>query len=82
MGRDLSVNGSGGLGRGEEGALIQGPEGVRPSEEENNIWGIKNAEVYPLELRQCGLCSQWARLELRIGGGGGLWGCYDMLLVE
>ena len=54
MGRDLSVNGSGGLGRGEEGALIQGPEGVRPSEEEN-IWGIKNAEVYPLELRQCGL---------------------------
>ena len=75
MGRDLSVNGSGGLGRGVGGggALIQGPEGVRPSEEENNIWGLKNAEVYPLELRLCGLCSQWSRLDLRIGGGGGLW---------
>ena len=66
----------GGARVGREGALTRGPEGVRPSEEENSIWGIKNAEVYPLELRQCGLCSRRARLELRIGGGGGLWGCY------
>ena len=69
--------GEGGGGGGDG----SGPDRARPSEEEKTASGeYIRSEVYPLELRQCGLFSKQDRLELRIGGP--LGGMIDLLLVE